>query len=479
MAGDLPMVRSLHGAVAPLLAGLLGTALGACQAPPHDQGNVEADVEPGTAEMFRGGVVDPGVRMGAAGAGAPLDGLSPAELAFFDAGRDEFTETGSVQGEAFVPNTEPGLGPRFNAEGCAICHSQPAIGGTSPLRNPQVVSATLEGARNAVPWFVTEDGPVREARFVSRRDGSPDGGVAALFVVSGRSDAVGCEIAQPDFGRPGNPLTGKGGDPNLIFRTATPVFGAGLIEAIPDGTLLANRDADATRKASLGISGRVNRNDNDGSITRFGWKAQNKSLLLFAGEAYNVEQGITNELFSDERDQTRGCQFNQLPEGRGSVFGDTASDSHSAIVMFATFMRFLAPPAPAADDTSTAAGREVFRTVGCAACHTPTLRTGRMPIPALSEQPANLYSDLLLHDMGSGLADGISQGVASGREFRTAPLWGIGQRIFFLHDGRTSDLVEAIAAHQSRGSEANEVVSRFRRLPDRDKQDLVNFLRSL
>jgi CxxC motif-containing protein (DUF1111 family) len=148
-------------------------------------------------------------------------------------------------------------------------------------------------------------------------------------------------------------------------------------------------------------------------------------------------------------------------------------------VLFAAFMRFLAPPTPAPDNGSIVAGRDVFRKVGCAHCHTPTLTTGRMPIPALSEQPVNLYSDLLLHDMGWGLGDGISQGLAGPREFRTAPLWGLGQRIFFLHDGRTTNLVEAIAAHQSRGSEANTVIYRLRQLPDRDKQDLVNFLRSL
>jgi CxxC motif-containing protein (DUF1111 family) len=122
---------------------------------------------------------------------------------------------------------------------------------------------------------------------------------------------------------------------------------------------------------------------------------------------------------------------------------------------------------------------------GCALCHTPTLRTGNATVAALRNRDVNLFSDLLVHDMGSGLADGVSQGQAGGREFRTAPLWGVGQRIFFLHDGRTDDLQAAIQAHQSGSartgdaSEANAVVNNFNNLSERQKQDILNFLRSL
>jgi len=117
--------------------------------------------------------------------------------------------------------------------------------------------------------------------------------------------------------------------------------------------------------------------------------------------------------------------------------------------------------------------------IGCALCHTPSLQTGRSSTAALSNRAANLYSDLLLHNMGTGLADEVQQGAASGSEFRTAPLWGLGQRIFFLHDGRTKDLLEAIRAHSSSGSEGNRVVGVFNLLPDAQKQDILNFLRSL
>jgi len=156
---------------------------------------------------------------------------------------------------------------------------------------------------------------------------------------------------------------------------------------------------------------------------------------------------------------------------------------------FAFFMKFLAPPTPSPDtpggSTSIARGRLLFAATGCALCHTPTLYTGNASVAALRKKPVNLYSDLLVHNMGPGLADDISQGAASGDEFRTAPLWGLGQRVFFLHDGRTTDLIATIRAHKSAGntqyrdSEANIVVDRFNALSDNDKRDLLNFLRSL
>jgi CxxC motif-containing protein (DUF1111 family) len=414
---------------------------------------------------------DPGVRLGAADAGGALPGLSPQESKFFASGFEEFAEEQSVKGEKLVPNTEPGLGPRFNGNSCQSCHAHPASGGTSPAVNPQVALATLAGATNTVPWFIAASGPVREARFKLKPDGTPDGGVSNLYTITGRSDAPGCYIAQPDFGAPGNP--------NLTLRIPTPVFGAGLIEAIPDEAILANKYARAAEKAALGIGGRENRNPNDGTITRFGWKAQVKSLLLFAGEAYNVEQGVTNELFSDERDLDPACRFNPLPEDGTTPSATAKTNVLSSIESFAIFMRLLAPPAPAPETPSIAAGRAKFEAIGCALCHTPSLKTGPRSVAALSYQTAALYSDLLVHHMGSGLDDGVAMGLAGADEFRTAPLWGLGQRIFFLHDGRTTDLVQAIQAHASPGSEANLVEATYEALSDGDKQALLDFLRSL
>jgi CxxC motif-containing protein (DUF1111 family) len=348
-----------------------------------------------------------------------------------------------------------------------------------------------------VPWFITQNGPIREARFKRNPNGTNDGEVHNLFVITGRSDAAGCNIAQPNFLPAGNPISAQGGNPNIIFRIPTPVFGAGLIEAISDSAILANMKADTSLKAGLGISGHpnahlsgnANRSANDGTITRFGWKAQNKSLLLFASEAYNVEMGITNQLFPQERDETPGCLFNATPED--TLNFTTTSKPNTAVLSdieaFADFMRMLAPPAPVPDTPSIRNGRAIFAKIGCVHCHTPSFTTGKMiasgsstnPSAALSNQTVNLFSDLLVHHMGRGLADGITQGGAGPDEFRTAPLWGVGQRVFFLHDGRTSNLVEAIDAHRSQNSEANKIIDRFNRLTAPGQQDLINFLRSL
>jgi CxxC motif-containing protein (DUF1111 family) len=438
--------------------------------------------------------VDPGVRGGAAGAGGPLNGLTADETAFFKDGLARFGEIEVVQGGA-----NNGLGPRFNSNQCLSCHTQPNAGGSSPAKNPQVAVATLDGAKNTVPWFVVPNGPVREARF-QKSNGVADGGVHDLFVITGRADAPGCNIAQPDFLPAGNPLTGQGGNPNIIFRIPTPVFGAGLIESIPDSAILANMRANASEKLAMGISGHpnahlggnVNRSANDGTITRFGWKAQNKSLLMFAGEAYNVEMGISNQLFPQERDETPACLFVASPNDTlNFTTPATTATSNPAVISdieaFADFMRMLAPPTPAPATPSSTNGRATFGKIGCVHCHTPSLTTSAKiasgsstnPSAALSNQTANLYSDLLVHHMGKGLADGITQGAAGPDEFRTAPLWGVGQRIFFLHDGRTSNLLEAIQDHRSDGSEANKVIEHFNRLTTQEQLAILDFLRSL
>ena len=411
-------------------------------------------------------VVDPGVRGGAAGAGAALTGLTVKENKFFTVGLDAFQEVQSVTGS--VAGTEAGLGPRFNLDSCAGCHSQPATGGSSPATNPQYARAGSMAPTNSLPWFITPDGPVREARF------KLDGGVHDLFVITGRPDAAGCSISQPNF------------PPDTVFRIPTPTFGAGLIEAIADSTILTNKSADSAAKGALGISGHENREGNAGTISRFGWKAQNKSLMIFAGEAYNVEQGVTNELFPQERDTTPGCQYNATPENNMNYEATQPQAIASDVVNFSNFMRFLAPPTPvnsygSANASSIANGRALFSSasVGCALCHTPSLPTATISTAAMSGKTANLFSDLLVHNMGEGLKDDITQGAANGYEFRTAPLWGLGQRIFFLHDGRTTNLLQAIIEHSSAGSEAKGSFDAFNHLSDAQKQDILNFLRSL
>jgi CxxC motif-containing protein (DUF1111 family) len=412
---------------------------------------------------------DPGVRGGPAGAGGPLDGLSGTEIEFFTHGREDFNEAEEV---------DEGLGPRMNLDGCGSCHSQPAIGGSSPAVNPQVAfaNAARPSQLPAIAAFIRPDGPIREVRRVRNPDGTRDGGVINTFTITGRDGANGCNLQQHNFAR-------EIENRNIIFRIPTPVFGAGLIEQIPDAAILANQAANSSRKRDLGISGRVNRNGNDGTITRFGWKAQNQSLLIFSGEAYNVEMGITSEAFQSEREQNADCQFATVPNDAQDFLAGSALLGTTAIQNFANFQRFLAPPTPSTNSpggaSSIGRGKSLFSSVGCALCHTPTLKTGDSTVVALNAKDANLFSDLLLHDMGDGLADGVIQGAAGTREFRTAPLWGLGQRIFFLHDGRTADLKVAIREHSSDGSEANAVIRRFNDLGESQKQDLLNFLRSL
>ncbi len=417
---------------------------------------------------------DPGVREGKAGAGDPISGLTSTEKGIlFPFLTSEFTQLHSVAG-TLGNESGNGLGPGYNANSCGVCHSYPAIGGTSPFSNPQIEQANLDGARNVIPPFITPDGPVREARFVRNPDGSPDGQVHNLFTIKGRVDAPGCNsIKQPDFE---SQLAAH----NVIFRIPTPMFGAGMIENISESTILANKTSYQAAKLALGISGHENRNGNDGTITRFGWKAQNKSLTMFSGEAYNVEMGVTNDLFSTERNMTPDCNFNTQPEDHVVYNADIGDGGGtSGMQHFATFARLLAPPTPAPATSSTIRGNANFVAAGCAMCHTPSLRTDKSDLAALNLKAANLYSDLLVHNMGHGLADGITQGTAGPSEFRTAPLWGVGQRIFFLHDGRTSDLLQAILDHKSQGSEANRVITNFLGLTEAQKQDLLDFLRSL
>ena len=282
---------------------------------------------------------------------------------------------------------------------CSGCHAKPAVGGTSPPTNPRVAVATLDGAENVVPSFITTTGPVRVARFVRNRDGTPDGGVYDLFVISGRTDAPGCTITQPDF-------AAALAQNNVIFRIPTPLFGLGLVENVPDSSLEADQAANSPLMASLGSRRKFNRSANDGTITRFGWKAQNKSLLMFASEAYNVEIGVANELFPNERDDIPSCLFNPLPEDATNLSdsdasGVPASAYSSDIVNFAAFMRLAAGPTPAPPTASTTHGQQVFSDTGCNLCHIPQHATGKSIFTNQSSVTFSPFSDFALHDMGA------------------------------------------------------------------------------
>jgi hypothetical protein len=488
---------------------------------------------------------DPGVRQGPAGAGTPLSGLTPIEMSMFQEGLQRAIQLEAVcddcsdltlgspiepgQANLVTKTNSSGLGTRFNGDQCTACHNQPALGGSGgfmvpnpqdppgQFRKPENPMFDLiphrKGATNHVPSFIEQFGPIREVRFAKKADGTPDGGVHQLFTIVGRSDVFpnGQTNTCTAAALPPTDFETQFQNGNLRFRIPLQMFGLGIIDGIQDREILGRHDATAAIRKELGILGIPNRSANDGTITRFGWKAQNKSIAMFAGEAYNVEMGVTNDVFPQAVDESPLCTADKSEPNDITRFDPTDVRNQSFFnplhelpdwLMFAIFMRFLDAPQPAPLSTSAQRGQQLFGSgpespgIGCVACHTATLVTPpRSETQALENLTVHPFSDLLIHHMGKGLADDITQGAATGDMFRTTPLWGVGQRLFFLHDGRTSDLLQAIEAHQSPGSdcddgdspgspcfgpsEANEVIQRFHRLSVKDKQAILDFLRSL
>ncbi|MGB7466161.1 MAG: di-heme oxidoredictase family protein [Candidatus Acidiferrum sp.] len=456
----------------------------------------------------------------------PVPGLNEIETALFD---ESLLRVSELEGSCDTcsqqpPNVPPidpdpdnpfspqslvnsaGMSPVFNADQCFICHSQPQIGGSSPAHSPAEKIAHRLGGTNIVPDFEEPDGAFREVRFKFNSDGTRDGGVHSLFTLQGRSDTPTCTLKQPDF------VTAVR-ERNIAFRIPLQLFGLGLIESIQDSAIRANMNANLWQKRELGIAGHPNIVPNNGTISRFGWKAQNGSITIFAGEAYNVEMGISNDAFPIGRSEDPTCsevyEPFDIPRTEPTLYNNPLKIM-PAWLMFTEFMRFVEAPQPAPMSASAQHGKELFSRVGCALCHTPSFKTPGTASPAspldeigphsvaLRAQTVNLFSDLLVHHMGATLADNIVQGSAGADEFRTTPLWGLGQRLFFLHDGRTSDLMVAIRDHFSGRfsdggdnpakdfrsytygpSEANGVVERFNNLSETDKQAILDFLRSL
>ena len=463
------------------------------------RGGQTANQRPRTRSSGGNPAVDPGVQTTPRGTGDTIIDTSndpTGYTAFFEDGQARFQVVESVSNSSNV-----GLGPRFNSTSCSSCHAFPAPGGSGPAANPQF-QFILDGTapNNTMPSFITANGPTREARFPfffnsngTVNTSAPNGGVEDLFTVTGRDDAGSCNLAQPRFAQ-------AVAANNVIFRIPTPTFGLGLVENLDDSTLLTNQAANLTN--NFGIGGTFNHNGNDGTISRFGWKAQNKSLHIFTGEAYNVEMGISNELFPQDRPLPEEDQFGTgLPanclnlSGKGYPEDEINPQASPNIEVlddvsaFANFMRFLAPPQPGSVTANGAAvpaatisqGQALFSSIGCATCHNPSPGTTQASsfVAALSNAPVNAFSDIEIHHMGTGLADNVGQGGAGGDQFRTAPLWGVGQRIFLLHDGRTTNLMQAIQAHASTGSEANTVISNFNSLSVAQQQAILDFLRSL
>ena len=490
---------------------------------------------------------DPGVRKGPAGAGGPLNGLTDIERKMFLEGQQRAIQLEGVcddcsdltlgsftdpdQANLVTKTNSSGLGVRFNGDQCTVCHNQPVLGGSGGfvVPNPQDppnrqhapenpmfrLIPQRKGATNHVPSFIEQFGPIREVRFARKPDGTPDGGVHQLFTVVGRSDVF--PAGQPNTctneALPPTDFESEFKRGNARFRIPLQLYGLGILDGIQDREILARHKASEQIREELGIQGVPNRSGNDGTITRFGWKAQNKSIMIFSGEAYNVEMGVTNDLFPQATDETPACTADKSEPN--DIFRNDETDVRNQAFrnpfhelpdwqMFAIFMRFLDAPQPVPLTPSAQHGQQLFGTdphnpgIGCVACHTATMVTpSQSETQALESLTTHPFSDLLIHHMGKGLADDITQGAATGDMFRTTPLWGVGQRIFFLHDGRTNDLLKAIEAHASQGgdcddfshgstngscygpSEANAVISRFNALSKEEKQAILDFLRSL
>ncbi len=364
--------------------------------------------------------------------GDPIPGLTPIEVTEFRLGLDDFTE---------VETAEEGLGPAFNGTSCAVCHNVPAIGGGG------LVLEVRAGYRDASGAFA----------------GLNAAGDTLVHLFSIPSH--GCQPQMPSA-------------VNVIARRAPiPLFGAGLVEAIADETLLALEDP--LDRNGDGVSGRaaliVDSATGERRIGRFGWKAQHATLLTFGADAYRNEMGITNDVFRDEvsfgvEDAVmRRCD--PIPDPEDVVDPVTR---RRGIDNFESFMRLLAPPARRAVDEAGREGERLFAAIGCATCHVPSLTTARHANPLFDRRSVDLFSDLLLHDIGTG--DGIAQGAAEPHEIRTPALWGLGLRKPFLHDGRASTIEEAIELH---GGEAALARQGYTRLEAADRVKLIAFLRSL
>ena len=361
--------------------------------------------------------------------GDPLRGLSAAERAQFDSGRAIFDST-------FTPQV--GLGPLFNASGCGECHEDPVIGANGDEVEHHAAVFHPERAGAMCDELADEGGPVFQ-----------DSVTPALHA------ALGID-AEP---RP--PVA------TVVAERSTPdIFGFGLLDAVPDSVILSYADPNDTNHD--GISGRPNRFF-DGRLGRFGRKALVPTLREFNDGAFQVEIGITNPSVPVEGTVTG----NPLPDGT-----DPAPEPEigaRGLELADAFVRLLAPPAPLKQSGEARRGRDVFARVGCAGCHVPTLRTGDNPIPALRHKEVAAYTDLLLHDMGTDLAD-ICLGLATPSEFRTEPLMGMRLATHFLHDDRAKTPEQAIELHAGEGARARDL---FKALPAPDQAALLAFLKTL
>lgn len=359
--------------------------------------------------------------------GDPLQGLTREQREQFERGRAEFERV-------FVPET--GLGPLFNADACAECHEDPVAGGPGDEVEIHVAAFLADGP--VCDPLVEKGGPIIQQE-----------------VTPALKEALGIDS---------EPIPAEA---TAVARRTTPdILGFGLLDAVPDATILALADPDD--RNGDGISGRPNRFF-DGRLGRFGRKAIVPTLREFNDGAFVIEQGITSPAVPSE--ETIGGQ--PIPDGVDPV--PEPEINQQVLDLTDAFVRFLAPPAPQKLTGAGKRGREIFSRIGCDACHVPKLKSGDHPVKALRHKEVAAYTDLLLHDMGPELAD-ICLGQATPSEFRTEPLMGLRLSPQFLHDGRAASIAEAIRLHGGEGAGARD---RFAALTDSERQALLEFLRSL
>ena len=371
--------------------------------------------------------------------GDPLPGLTRAERARFETGREVFERE-------FTPGT--GLGPLFNSTSCGECHEDPSSGGPGDEIEIHATAFLVRSAGGGLPGATALE-PVCDPL------ADQGGPVVQNHVTPALKDALGIE-EEPVPSRA--TATGR--------RTTPSILGFGLLDAVPDEAILGL--ADPGDRDHDGVSGRPNRFVN-GRLGRFGRKAFVPALRPFNDGAFLFEQGITSP--AQPAEESIGGK--PIPPGVDPV--PEPELSREELDRADDFVRFLAPPSRAPAGREARRGERVFSEIGCATCHVPRLRTGKHEVRALSRKWVAAYTDLLLHDMGPDLGD-ICLGLATPSEFRTEPLMGLRLKSRFLHDGRAGTVEEAIRLH---GGEAAAARDRFGALPENRRRSLIRFLKTL
>lgn len=370
--------------------------------------------------------------------GSPLPGLTAAQRQRFIDGKEAFER---------VETDADGIGPVFNGRSCAECHGSPATGGGS-----SVLSTRFGTIANGVFDPLLEfGGPTLQSQ-----------GSLGLLGYQFAGEVIPAQATI------------------VARRRATALFGFGLVDAVPDADFHTAADLQAQRTPLTAGRPNLVRNLQSGAqvVGRFGWKAGRANLFDFSADAYKDEMGITVPGFVADEDGRLISEENP-PQGNlallaFNLLGDPNEPENDDVHAFNDFLTFLSPPPRRKLSASALRGEAIFHQIGCADCHQPTLRTGPNSVQALHMVEFNPYSDFLLHDMGS-LGDGIEQGRATGREMRTAPLWGLRKLPFFLHDGRARNVFEAILLHDGQGRAARDRFAAFRR-KSAEREDLLAFL---